>query len=269
MIPKTIHQTWKTNSPFKIFTKIMEHNKGLNKDYEFKLWHQEDGEYNVEAFLKKEYEDIWQIYEKCKFGVQKADIIRLVLIYHYGGVYIDMDMLCLKSLDDLIDFGDNNFYVSMEPREQTKKLYNDENVICNAFLAAPAKHPVLNQALEQIRKIHRVHGDAIFAVFNVFGGDLLAKAVLVENSKDCKFVNRKLVYPINDPKFDDLTCSADDAIMLRKGTYDKAYLVHYWIHSNFESRDLLEKFDYDDKESIHHNVYTFFKKLYTDNRHLQ
>jgi hypothetical protein len=270
MIPKIIHQTWHSETFPVIFKKIKETNKNVNSDFEFKLWHQEEGKPdNVEDLLKKEYSELWTIYEKCKFGVQKADIIRLMLIYHYGGAYIDMDMLCLRSLNSLIDFDGNFMYIAMEPKEQTQKLYNNENVVCNAFIVAPPRHPILKQALEEIKQIHKSHGDTIFGVFNVFGGDLLAKAILSQDSKNCKYVNRKMIYPINDPKFNDLPSSADDAKMLKSGQYSDGYIVHYWIHSNFESSELLDKFEYNEEQSIHHNVWMFFKTLYRHNRHLQ
>ena len=36
------------------------------------------------------------------FG-QKADILRYELLERYGGVYVDVDMECLQSLDPLLD----------------------------------------------------------------------------------------------------------------------------------------------------------------------
>jgi hypothetical protein len=45
--------------------------------------------------------------------------------------------------------------------------------------------------------------------------------------------------------------------------------VHYWIHSDFESKELLEKFQYDDTQDIHKNILKFFKQLYPDHKLLQ
>ena len=49
--------------------------------------------------------------------MQKADIIRLILVYLYGGFYMDMDMYCLKKLDGLLEFK----LVLGEERTITKK----------------------------------------------------------------------------------------------------------------------------------------------------
>ncbi len=269
MIPKTFLQTWRSSSLPVIFQKIKEEN-GKIGDFTFQLWHHEEGPQNIDEFIKKEYNDLYDIYNKTQFGVQKADMIRLILLHHYGGIYIDLDILCLKSLESLIDFESNNVYLAMEPMDQTKKLYNNENVLCNAFIAGPAKHPFFKETLEEIKRIYARLGDCIFKVFNVFGGDLLSKALSSSEHiySTCKFVNRKLIYPINDPKFTDLPSSQEDGRMLREGDYKKAYMVHYWIHSNFESREILEKFQYDESKDVHKNVLAFFRALYPNNHYL-
>ena len=57
----------------------------------------------------------------------------------------------------------------------------------------------------------------------------------MENNKEgCKVIKRNLIYPISDPKID-LQRSEIDIQMLKKGYYNDAFMVHYWIHSNFES----------------------------------
>lgn len=269
MIPKTILQTSRSNNLPSIFQKIKDENEKVN-NFAYKLWHHDSGEMNIDEFIKKEYGHLYDIYSKSQYGVQKADIIRLVLLHYYGGIYIDTDILFLKSMDTLIDYESDNVYIAMEPMEQTKKLYNNENVICNAFIAGPAKHPLFKEALDEILRIYQRFGDNIFKVFNVFGGDLISKAMQSGNIFDsCKFVNRKLIYPINDPKFTDLPSSIAEAEMIKKGEYGNAYAVHYWIHSDFESKELLEKFIYNNNENLHQNMVRFFKELYVNNHNLK
>jgi hypothetical protein len=89
-----------------------------------------------------------------------------------------------------------------------------------------------------------------------------------EHIESCKFVKRDLVYPICDPKLSTLPNCEKDISMLKKGEYDNAYMVHYWIHSDFESKEKIDKFTYDDKCSIHENIYKFFKELYPDHKYL-
>jgi hypothetical protein len=270
MIPKIIHQTWRSEKLPSIFQKILEKNKEINNEFEFKIWSHTPGPPDIDEFIKKEYNEIYHIFNGTKYGVQKADIARLAILHYYGGIYYDLDIMCIKSLKTLIDFDTDSIYMAMEPAEQTTKLFNCDNVLCNAFIAAPPKHPLFKTAIDEIKMLFFKHGSNIYNVFNIFGSDLLAKCMQnKENMRNVKFINRKLVYPINDPKFTDLSSTASDIVMLKSGDFGEAYMVHYWIHSDFESKELLEKFIYDESKDIHNNIFQFFKQLYPNHKFLQ
>ena len=234
----------------------------INDGIDFKLWSHSPGNPEIDIFIKENYPNIYPIFEKAKYGVQKADISRVVILYHYGGIYFDLDLLCLKPLKTLLDFESNNLYIALEPNEQTKKVFGKEDLLCNAFMATPPKHPLFHKALEEIIILYQRHGDNIFNIFNAFGADLIAKSMSYDDIyKSCKFINRKLIYPINDPKLD-LESTNNDINMIKSGNFGDAFTVHYWIHSDFESKELLDNFEFDNNISFHLNIYNFFKKLY-------
>ena len=270
MIPRIIHQTWRSDEIPTVFQKIYNKNKEINPSFEFKLWSHSPGRPTIDEFIKKEYPDIYPIFEKTKFGVQKADIARLAILHHYGGIYYDLDILCLKSFDNLIDFQSDFFYGAMEPSEQTMAIFKKKDVLCNAFIASPAKHPIFKTALDRIKKLYEDKGDNIFNIFNVFGADIVTIAIMTNgNLKMCKFINRDLIYPITDPKLVDLPSCEKTIQMLRYGKYNDAYMIHYWIHSDFESKEKLETFIWDNNKTFDQNMYQFFKELYPDNKYLR
>ncbi|GJJ07480.1 hypothetical protein Clacol_001682 [Clathrus columnatus] len=43
-------------------------------------------------------------FDAYTYPIQRADAIRYFVLYHYGGVYIDLDIGCLRSLDPLLQF---------------------------------------------------------------------------------------------------------------------------------------------------------------------
>lgn len=265
MIPKVIHQTWRANELPELFQKVYEYNKEINSNFEFKLWTHEPANPDIENLIKEKFTDIFPIYEKCKMGVQKADIGRLAILYEYGGIYTDLDILYLKSFDDLIDYNSNNIYMALEPEEQTKKVFNSSNVLCNAFIMTPPKHDFFKKTLDNIKLLYVKYGDAIFTKFNFFGADLLSFTMSQDEYFNyVKFIDRKLIYPINDPKFNDLPTTKSDYEMLKKGDYNNSYCVHYWIHSDFESKELIEIYRFNIDKNIHQNIYDFFRKLYPD-----
>ena len=81
MIPKIIHHTWRANNLPEIFDKLLINNKKINSDFEFKLWTHEPAKPEIEILIKNKFPELYNVYSKCKMGVQKADIGRLVILY--------------------------------------------------------------------------------------------------------------------------------------------------------------------------------------------
>lgn len=100
LIPKIIHQTYKTKD-------IPEHWKAgqqacidLHPDYEYKLWTDDI----MEEFMEKEYPWFLETYLSYGENIQRADAIRYFILYHYGGIYIDLDDGCQRKLDPLLRY---------------------------------------------------------------------------------------------------------------------------------------------------------------------
>ncbi|CCF55556.1 hypothetical protein KAFR_0A01170 [Kazachstania africana CBS 2517] len=100
MIPKIIHQTYKTND-------IPEHWKEgqrkcieLHSDYEYILWTDE----MALNFIEREYPWFLDTFKNYQYPIQRADAIRYFVLLTYGGVYIDLDDGCERKLDPLLKF---------------------------------------------------------------------------------------------------------------------------------------------------------------------
>lgn len=88
---KIIHQIWigKHDTEFKFIEKWKE----LNPDYEYNLWTDENIDLDILGDNKQIYLD------EIDFRL-KAKILSYHLIYNYGGIYIDIDCMPLKKLED-------------------------------------------------------------------------------------------------------------------------------------------------------------------------
>ena len=139
MIPKIIHQTWKTNKLPNILENIYKYNIDINKDFEYYLWTDDKSGENINDFIMNKYPELYKVYSKIELGVQKSDLARLAIMHYYGGIYIDLDILLLKSLNDLLDYNSDKLYFAFEPSEQTKYLWKKDKYICNAFFACSPK----------------------------------------------------------------------------------------------------------------------------------
>jgi len=98
MIPKIIHQTWKTTTlPAKV--KIWHENvKQLHPNWEIKLWTDED---NLEL-VKKRFPHLLKVYLGLQYDIMRVDLIRYMYMSIYGGYYLDLDYELFKAFDDTI-----------------------------------------------------------------------------------------------------------------------------------------------------------------------
>lgn len=264
MISKIIHQTWFDNNktlPI-LFNKMIEESKKLNQDFEFKLW----TDTNIEDFLKNNYKKIYEIYSKNILGVQKSDLARLAILHYYGGIYIDLDILLLKNLNDLFDFNKDLLYISYEPKEQTKYVWNNENYICNAFFACNKNNTIIDNIIKTIISIYEINGEIIFNQFNIFGSNLYMKILHLSDEFLYNIIETNKIFPISDIKLE-LKSGIQDFNKIKTGQYNNdSYMVHYWIHSNFEAKNIIYNFKYNDNFTIHENLGLFFQQMYPNNK---
>ena len=269
MIPKIIHQTWKDKNLPPIIYKLVSENISFLKSngYEYMFWTDD----MILKLISEEYPNFYNIYKLARTGVQKGDIARIILVYHYGGIYIDLDVLVLRDFKEIINMNSDKLYISYEPSGQTTALYNNDKYLCNAFFAANKKNNMLKVILYNIPEYIKNYTENIFQKFDIFGGsyfkDIIDQYVNIGLFKNDVYIidDRELFYPINDLKFDNMPFTVADWNTVKSGKYAKdTIMVHYWIHGDFESKALLTSFNPDIDKTIHENIYSFFSKLYPD-----
>ncbi len=96
MIPKIIHYCWfsKEKYPPQIKTCIKSWKKHL-RDYDIVLWNGDNFDFRSVPYVQ-------QCIEMRKWAFA-ADYIRLYAVYTMGGIYLDSDVLILKSFDELLN----------------------------------------------------------------------------------------------------------------------------------------------------------------------
>lgn len=110
-IPKIIHQIWIQGED-----EIPEHlseNKHkiieLHPEWQYILW----DEISVLNLLKNTNKEWFKNYYKFNYLHQKVDYAKLIIIYIYGGIFIDMDAYTIQKLDSLFyKYGNYDFVVS-------------------------------------------------------------------------------------------------------------------------------------------------------------
>ena len=74
--------------------------KQLHPSWEIKCYHEDD----AQAILSTHLPAFLPVYNSYGHRVQRSDILRVILVYLFGGFYMDMDMFPLKSLDELLEY---------------------------------------------------------------------------------------------------------------------------------------------------------------------
>ena len=100
MIPKIIHQTWKNETIPDKWKESVGSVKAHHKSYKYMLWTDKA----MKEFVKKEYPEFYKTYNDYPNPIQRCDAFRFLVLYKYGGIYIDMDIGCKKSVYSLLKY---------------------------------------------------------------------------------------------------------------------------------------------------------------------
>lgn len=99
----------------------------LNPDWEFKLWTDEENLQLVEMH----YPELLDLYKGYNQKIKQIDMVRILYLHKFGGVYMDLDIACLRPFGSVFDLYPNRFVVVNQFRE--KREY------ANAIMASPPR----------------------------------------------------------------------------------------------------------------------------------
>ena len=136
-IPKVIHQIWTGSKEIpEKYLKFCDSWKKFNPEWQVIFWKDEQ----LKKQFKKMYPDTKYFYEADINTVMKTDILRFELLRLYGGFYADLDMECLKPLDE---FCKDEFTVGWE-------WVGEPRSVSTGFIGCAANHSITRAMLFHI-----------------------------------------------------------------------------------------------------------------------
>ena len=168
IIPKIIHQLWIGPKPRP--SKFMATWQTKHPDYEYIMWNEE--EINKRGLQLECVSKINEIEEING----KADIIRWEILYHYGGLFIDADSICIEPFNYLI--------------EQHKPFCGYENetarsgLVATGTMAFPKNHPLPRGAIDHIKANEVSRAKTGKMAWRTVGPELLTNLLLTNLYKD-------------------------------------------------------------------------------------
>lgn len=136
IIPKIFWQTWyKKDVPSEIQNSI-DHMKQIHSDYEYRFFTDDE----MHDYIKTKFDgEIYSAYCKLNVGAAKADLWRYLVMYDIGGVYLDLDSVIYKNIDDLLQ-DRTSMVISRE---------NNKDVFVQWCLMCPPKHLIMKYCIEK------------------------------------------------------------------------------------------------------------------------
>lgn len=159
MIEKNIFQSWYTKDLHPQMQEKINNLKKMNPDYNYNLYDDND----MDKFVNEHFSgEIAEQYNRLNIIVAKVDFWRYLVLYKYGGVYLDMDSSIEKPLDDLIK----------EKDEAIITAEGNPNLYVQWALIFSKEHPILKKTIDLICKnlrnniynndIHKMTGPTVF-----------------------------------------------------------------------------------------------------------
>ncbi|VZH89530.1 unnamed protein product [Fusarium fujikuroi] len=132
------------NSAQQLYSRDLGGRQKAYSDFEYKLWTDE----GAREFLKEEFPWYLDTWDNYPFPIQRADAIRYFVLYHFGGIYMDMDTYCNSSFPvDQIE--------SLPGKEHALFKSTLPTGITNDFLIATARHPAFASAVSRLASFHQ------------------------------------------------------------------------------------------------------------------
>lgn len=177
MIPKIIHYCWfgRGEKP-ELAKKCIASWRRFCPDFEIREWNEDNcGDlaipFMAEAYAAKKYAFV-------------SDVMRLVVLEQYGGVYFDTDVEVLRDISPLLE---DEGFIGFE---------NDQFVNSGQVLAAIPHHPVIGAMIAEYKTLHFLNPDGSINAVGCphLNSDVMERFGLVRNGQE-QLVAGIHVYP--------------------------------------------------------------------------
>jgi mannosyltransferase OCH1-like enzyme len=209
-IPKIIHQTWKNHEIPNKWKAYQQKVKQLHPDWEYRLWTDDDND----LFVKTEYPEFYNTYIGFSKNIMRADVIRYLIMYKIGGLYLDLDYEMLMPFDLLNE-------TLVLPKNRSISEGDDYDGIGNCIFASAPGHEFWKDVINELQNNPPVidnYNEVIDAT-----GPMLLTRIFFSNKYHAIYTPERTAFHPEPPK--------------NKNDYNKLYNngITYGIHHGWGS----------------------------------
>lgn len=218
-IPRVIHQLWRDTAVPERYQPLVESWRRHHPGWDYRLW----TDATMRALVAEQYPHFLATYDGYDLAICRADAARYLIIHAFGGLYVDLDMHCLRPIDALIE--GKELAVAVEPAGHLDspkvKARGFDKLVCPSFIASAEAQPFfehLVRLMEAARPVPEpLDRTGPFMLTRAFD-QYVARSSLTLLPADT-------VYPLS--KLECWSGKAFDIEFFERATRT-AYAVHYW-----------------------------------------
>lgn len=177
MIPKIIHYCWfgRGEKP-ELAKKCIASWKKFCPDFEIREWNEDNCDYLAMPFMAEAY--------AAKKYAFVSDVMRLVVLEQYGGVYFDTDVEVVRDISPLLN---DEGFIGFE---------NNRFVNSGQVMAAVPHQPIVQAMIDEYKKLHYMQPDSSVMPVGCprLNSDVLERFGLIRNGQE-QIVAGIHVYP--------------------------------------------------------------------------
>jgi hypothetical protein len=149
MIPRLIHQVWHPRAAepmppewVRFAASWQQHHPG----FRYRLWQPQESL----AFVAQHHPAFLPIYQALQHPMQRAEALHLLLLHHWGGLCVGLDVECLRNVEPLL--AGSRLVLAAEPQAPGQHAEGGQQAISTAFIASEPGHPFWSAALADLQR---------------------------------------------------------------------------------------------------------------------
>lgn len=148
MIPRIVHQTWKSGNVPARFRAFRESWVDHHPGWEHRFWTDADNE----RFISERYAEFLPYMRMVSTPILRIDLVRLAYLHAFGGVYADLDYEVLRPIDPLLE---TSCAIVAREHDGIGRVLRGRDFIINALLASPPAHPLWLDVMRAMVRSYR------------------------------------------------------------------------------------------------------------------
>ncbi|OQS07155.1 hypothetical protein THRCLA_00843 [Thraustotheca clavata] len=178
-VAKIIHQSWVSidTLPAKVKRPI-DSWKAENPHYHYRFWSDAD----IPAFVQNHFPEYFVLFKRFPVDIMRSDFFRYLVVLKYGGVWSDIDTMCLKPVDTWAPITSHTVSamvgVELDASDVILDWWSLKLQFTQWTFAAAPGHPLMRHIVDFIHKRFKDAAEIPLIVHQVTGPSIWTEAIL-------------------------------------------------------------------------------------------